>query len=129
MPDEPIDIVPGVYTKPGEQEVMGLCIMIDNQDAQWEVTTSDHYTTVIKIKKGSKWNARVFTDPKTGKQKLQIFREGAKLNALVLNQFIHPTEEVYTPNANAANNEQSELKIFFTTPEDGHRPPVKIKAP
>ena len=129
MPDEPIDIVPGVYTKPGEQEVMGLCIMIDNQDAQWEVTTSDHYTTVIKIKKGSKWNARVFTDPKTGKQRLQIFREGAKLNSLVLNQFIHPTEEVYTPNANAANNEESELKIFYTTPEDVQPSPIRIKAP
>jgi len=127
MPKEPIDIVPGVYTKPGEREVMGLCIMIDNQDAQWEVTTSDHYTTVIKIKKGSHWNAQVFTDQKTGKQRLQIFREGAKVNSLQLTQFMHPTKEVYTPNAHAGNDEQPELKIFYTTPEDGHTPPIKIK--
>ena len=126
---EPIDIRPGVYTKPGEREVTGLCIMIDNQDAQWEVTTSDHHTTVIKIKRGAHWNARVFTDPKTGKPKLQLFREGANLNSLVLNQFIHPTEEVYTPNANAANDETSDLKIFYTTPEDGNTPPTTIKAP
>jgi hypothetical protein len=126
---EPIDIVPGVYTKPGGREVTGLCIMIDNQDAQWEVTTSDHHTTIIKIKRGAHWKARVFTDPKTGKPKLQLFREGANLNSLVLTQFIHPTEEVYTPNANAANNETSDLKIFYTTPEDVQPSPIKIKAP
>ncbi|HZF39714.1 MAG TPA: hypothetical protein VE715_12885 [Blastocatellia bacterium] len=126
MPDEPIDIVPGVYTKPGKPEVMGLCIMIDNQDAQWEVTTSDSYTTIIKIKKGAKWNAQEYTDPKTGKRKVQIFREGAKLNSLALKHFIHPTEEVYTPNSNAANNEGAQLQIFYTTPDDRDTPPIKV---
>jgi len=126
---EPIDIVPGVYTKPGGREVTGLCIMIDNQDAQWEVTTSDHHTTIIKIKRSAHWKAQVFTDPKTGIPKLQLFREGANLNSLVLNQFIHPTEEVYTPNDNAANNETSDLKIFYTTPEDVQPSPIRIKAP
>jgi hypothetical protein len=128
MPDEPIDVVPGVYTVPGKPEVMGLCIMIDDQDGKWEVTTSDHYTTIIKIKKGSKWNVQEYTDPKTGRRKVQIFREGAKLNSLALKQFIHTTEEVYTRNAHAANNEASELKIFYTTPDDRHTPPIKIKA-
>jgi len=128
MPD-PIDVFPGVYKTTGGLEVVGLCIMIDNQDAQWEVTTSDHHTTIIKIKRGAHWNARVFTDPKTGKPKLQLFREGANLNSLVLTQFVHPTEEVYTPNANAANNETSDLKIFYTTPEDVQPSPIRIKAP
>src|SRR5215475_5352489 len=121
MPREPIDIVPGVYTTPGGPEIMGLCIMIDNQDAQWEVTTTAQYGTVIKIKNGSNWNAQEYTDPNTGKLKLQIFREGAKLNAL---QLIQP--EVYAPNGNAADTEESELKIFYTTPEDGHTPPITI---
>lgn len=125
MPD-PIDIVPGVYTIPGKQEVLGLCIMIDDEDGKWEVTTSDHYTTTIKIKRGAKWKVQEYTDPKTGKRKLQIFREGAKLNSLVLKQFINPTEEVYTPNAHAANNEGSELKILYTTSEDSETPPTQI---
>src|SRR5215468_4309635 len=100
MPDEPIEVIRGVYTTPGGSEIMGLCIMIDNQYAQWEVTTSAQYGTVIKIKNGSKWNAQQYTDPNTGRRRLQIFREGAKLNALELKQFIHPTEDLYTPNAN-----------------------------
>ena len=115
MPDEPIEVLPGVYTTPGEPEIMGLCVMIDNQDAQWEVTTTAQYGTVIKIKNGSNWNAQEYTDPNTGKRKLQIFREGAKLNALELKQFIHPTEEVYTPNGNAADNEVSQARIYYTT--------------
>src|SRR5262245_57228549 len=43
----PIEVVPGVYTTPGGPEIMGLCIMIDNQDAQWKVTSSAQYGTVI----------------------------------------------------------------------------------
>lgn len=127
MPREPIDIVPGVYTKPGEREVMGLCIMIDSQDAEWEVTKSDNYTTIIKIKKDAKWNVQEYTDPKTGKRKLQIFREGAKLNRLV-QQYTDPTEEAYTHDASGASGDGPELKIYFTTPEDSHTPPKKIKA-
>jgi hypothetical protein len=121
---EPIIIRPGVYSKPGEPEIMGLCITIDNKDAQWEVTTSDHYTTVIKIKRDSNWNAQEFTDPKTGERKLQIFREGAKLNRLS-QEFIHPTEGAYTQGAGEASGEGPELKIFFITPEDSHTPPKK----
>jgi len=113
--EEPIDIVPGVYTTPGGPEIMGLCIMIDNQDAQWKVTTTAQYGTVIRIKNGSKWNAQEYTDPNTGKRKLQIFREGAKLNSLELKQFIHPTKDVYTPNGNAADNEESQARIYYTT--------------
>jgi len=127
MPEFPIDVVPGVYTKPGEPEVMGLCIMIDNEDAEWEVTTSDHYTTVIKIKRGAKWNAREFTDQKTGKRMLQIFREGARVNRLA-QEFIHPTKEASTQDASAAKREGPALKIFYTTPEDSHRPPKKKPA-
>jgi hypothetical protein len=121
MPEEPIEILPGVYTIPGGPEIMGLCVIIDNQEAQWEVTTSAQYGTVIKIKDGSKWNAQEYTDPNTGKRKLQIFREGAKLNAL---QLIEP--EADSPNGNAADNEESELKIYYTTPEDSHTPPITI---
>ena len=124
MPEVPIDVFPGVYTKPGEPEVMGLCIVIDNEDAQWEVTTSDQYTTTIKIKRGAKWNAQEYTDPKTGKRMLQIFREGAKLNRLA-QQFIHPTEEAYTHKASAANGEGPQIKIYYITPEDNHTPPRK----
>jgi hypothetical protein len=113
--DEPMEVTPGVYTMPGEPEIMGLCLMIDNQDAQWEVTRTAHYGTVIRIKNGSKWNVQEYTDPDTGKPKLQIFREGAKLNSLELKQFIHPTENMYTPNGNAAENEESQLRIFYTT--------------
>lgn len=127
MPD-PIEVIPGVYTKPGGREVMGLCIVLDNQDGKWEVTTYDHYTTVIKIKNGAKWEAEEYTDPKTGKRKVRIFCEGGKLNSLALKHFIHPTEGVYTPNGNAANNEMPELKIFYTTPDDSNTPPIKIQA-
>jgi len=121
MPEEPIEILPGVYTTPGGPEIMGLCIMIDNQEAQWEVTTSAQYGTIIKIKDGSKWNVQEYTDPNTGKRKLQVFREGAKLNAL---QLIEP--EADSPNDAAAENEESELKIYYTTPEDSHTPPITI---
>jgi hypothetical protein len=127
MPKEPIDIFPGVYTIAGGREVGGLCIMIDNQDAQWEVTTSDHYTTVIKIKKDSNWNVQEVTDPKTGKRKLQIFREGAKLNRLA-QQFVHPTDEAHPHDTSAANGEVPQLKIYYTTPEDSHTPPAKKPA-
>jgi hypothetical protein len=126
MPEEPIDILPGVYTEPGGREVVeGICIMIDNQDAQWEVTTSDNYTT-IKIKRGAKWNVQEYTDKETGEQKLQFFREGAKLNRLE-QRFIHPTEEAYTHDDSVANGDGPELKIIFTTPEDSRRPPKKKK--
>jgi hypothetical protein len=128
MPDEPIDVIPGVYTEPDGREVMGLCIVLDNQDGKWEVTKSDHYTTVIKIKDGAKWEAEEYTDPKTSKRKVRIFCEGGKLNSLALKQFINPTEGVYTPNGNAANDEMPELKIFYTTPDDGHTPPIKLQA-
>jgi hypothetical protein len=128
MPDDPIEVFPGVYTKPGGVEVMGLCIVLDNQDGKWDVTTSDHYTTTIKIKKNATWKAEEYTDPKTGKRKVRIFCEGGKLNALALKQFIQPADEVYTPNGNAANNEWPELRIFYTTPNDSNTPPIKIKA-
>jgi hypothetical protein len=128
MPEPPIDIVPGVYTKPGEREVMGLCIMIDDQDDKWEVTSSDNYTTTIKIKNGSKWNVQEYTDPKTGKRKIQIFREGARLNSLE-QKFINRTEEAYTHDASATKGEGPQLKIFYTTPEDSHKPPIKKPKP
>jgi hypothetical protein len=127
MPEFPIDVVPGVYTKPGEREVMGLCIMIDNEDAEWEVTTSDHYTTVIKIKRGARWNVQEFTDQTTGKRMLQIFREGAKLNRLA-QEFIHPTAEAYNQDPSPAKGEGPALKIFYTTPEDSRKPPKKKPA-
>jgi hypothetical protein len=114
MPD-PIDVVPGVYTIPGQPEIMGLCIKIDNQDAQWEITRSDHYGTTIKIKSDSKWNVQEYIDPKTGRRKLQIFRAGAKLNAL---QVTRPTL--------AAENEEQKLRIFYTSPEDSNTVPIII---
>lgn len=129
MPKEPIDVIPGVYKKDDGQEVMGLCIVLDNQDGQWEVTTYDNDTTVIKIKNGAKWEVEEYTDPKTRKRKVRIFCEGGKLNSLALKQFIHPTEGVYTPNGNAANDEMPEVKIFYTTPDDKHTDTIKLKAP
>ena len=127
MPD-PIEVLPGVYKEPDGREVMGLCIVLDNQDGKWEVTKSGHYTTVIKIQDGAKWEAEEYTDPNTGKGKVRIFCEGGKLNSLALKQFINPTEGVYTPNGNAADDEMPELKIFYTTPDDGHTPPIKLQA-
>ncbi|HEU0178834.1 MAG TPA: hypothetical protein VFV58_31610 [Blastocatellia bacterium] len=129
MPDEPIEVFPGVYTESDGRKVMGLCIVIDNQDGKWEVNKSEHYTTVIKIKDGAKWEAEEYIDPKTHKRKVRIFLEDGKLNSVTLKQFIHPTEEVYTPNGNAANNEMPEVKIFYTTPKDSHTPPIKVEAP
>lgn len=124
MPEFPIDVIPGVYTKPGEREVTGLCIMIDKQEAEWEVTTDDDYAIVIKIKKDAKWKVQEYADPKTGKRKLQIFREGAKLQSLA-QQFIYPTEEAYPRDASAAKGEGPQLKIYYTTTEDSHTPPKK----
>jgi hypothetical protein len=124
MPDEPIEVIRGVYTQSDGDKVTGLCIMIDKQDAEWEVTTSDDYAIVIKIKKDAKWKVQEYADPKTGKRKLQIFREGAKLQSLA-QQFIHSTEEAYTRDASAANGEGPQLKIYYTTTEDSHTPPRK----
>jgi hypothetical protein len=121
---EPINIFPGVYTGPDGREVTGLCIMIDNQDGKWEVTKSDNYTTVIKIKNGAKWNAEEYTDPKTGERTVRLFREGAKLQS-VAQQFIHPTEGAYARDASAAQGEVPQLKIYYTTTEDSHTPPRK----
>lgn len=128
MADEPIEVIPGVYTKPDGKKVMGLCIVLDNQDGAWDVTTSDYYSINIKIKKNSTWKAEEYTDPETRKRKIRIFCEGGKLNSLALKHFIHPTEETYTPNGNAANDEWPEIKIFYTTPKDSETPPIKIKA-
>jgi hypothetical protein len=126
MPD-PIEVLPGVYTEPDGRVVEGLCIMLDNQDGKWEVTKSEHYnSTIIEIKNGAKWHVDDYKDPKTGKRKVRIFCEGGKLNSLALDQFIHPTEEVYTPNGNAAKNEWPGVKIFYTTPDDSNAPPIKI---
>jgi hypothetical protein len=125
---EPIEVIRGVYKEHDGREVEGLCIVLDNQDGKWEVTKSEHYTTVIKIKNDAKWEVDEYTDQKTGKRKVRIFCEGGKLNSLELNQFINPTEEVYTPNGNAANNEWPGVKIFYTTPDDSHKPTIKIKA-
>jgi len=38
------------------------------------------------------------------------------------------TPEAYTPDGNAADNEESRLRIFYTTPEDGHTPPIIVPA-
>jgi hypothetical protein len=122
---QPINIFPGAYTKPDGREVTGLCVVLDNLDGQWEVTTSDNYTTVIKIKNGSKWNVDEYTDPETGERKMRLFREGAKLNG-VAQEFNKPTEEAYTQGASAAKSEGPELKIYYTTPEDSNTPPIKI---
>jgi hypothetical protein len=110
----PIEIVPGVYTTPGQPEIMGLCIVIDNQETNWEVIRTEQYGTTIKIKNGSIWNVQEYVDPNTGKQSLEIFRAGGKLNYLVLEQFIHLTEDVYTPNGNAAENELPMTRIFYS---------------
>ncbi|HEU0184639.1 MAG TPA: hypothetical protein VFS27_04945 [Blastocatellia bacterium] len=125
MPEPPIDIVPGVYTIPGQPEIMGLCVMLDNQDAQWEITRSDVYGTTIKIKSDSKWNVQEYTDPTTGKRKLQIFREGAKLNAL---RVINPTQAEGSAYGNAAENDDQKLRIFYTAPEDSDTPPIIVPA-
>ena len=125
MAEIPINIFPGVYTKPDGREVTRLCVVIDNQDAQWEVTTSDNYTTIIKIKDGAKWNAQEYTDPNTGNRMVQIFREGAKLNGLA-QDFTQPTEEAYTTNASTAKGEGPGLKIYYTTPKDSNTPPIKV---
>jgi hypothetical protein len=120
---EPIEVLPGVYTIPGQPAIMGLCIKIDNRDAQWEVKRSDHYGTTIKIKSDSKWNVQEYTDPKTGRRKLQIFREGAKFNAV---QVIRPTQAEGAAYGNAAENEEQKLRIFYTSPEDSNTAPIII---
>lgn len=107
---EPIEVTPGVYTKPGGSKVTGLCLMLDNQDGQWELTTTDNYTTVITIKKHAKWNAQDYTDPKTGKRKVQIFCEGATLMGL--------KEDFNEPTIGDPNSTGPGVKIFISTPND-----------
>jgi hypothetical protein len=124
---EPINIVPGAYTKPDGREVTGLCVVIDNQDGLLEVTTSDNYTTTIKIKNSAKWYAQEYTDPTTGKRMVRLFREGAKLNGMA-QEFINPTEVAYTQGAGTASGAEPALKIYYTTPEDSYTPPKKTKA-
>jgi len=121
----PINVVPGVYTKPDGGEVTGLCVVIDGQDAQWEVTTSDNYEIVIKIKKDAKWKVQEYADPMTGERKMRLFREGAKLNG-VAQEFINPTEEAYAQGASAASGEAPMLRIYYDTPEDSNTPPINI---
>jgi hypothetical protein len=90
---------------------MGLCIVIDNQEANWEVIRTEQYGTTIKIKNGSIWNVQEYTDPKTGKRKLQIFREGANFNAL---QITRPAQAEGAAYGNAAENEDQKLRIFYS---------------
>jgi hypothetical protein len=125
MVREPINIFPGVYTEPDGREMTGLCVVLDNQDGQLEVTTTDNYTTTIKIKNSAKWYAQEYTDPTTGNRKVRLFREGAKLNGMA-QEFINPTEVAYTQGASAASGEGPALKIYYTTPDDSYTPPIKI---
>ncbi|MBO0724444.1 MAG: hypothetical protein J2P52_02495 [Blastocatellia bacterium] len=125
MANIPINIFPGAYKKPGGGEVTGLCVMLENQDGQWEVTTSDNNTTIIKIQNGAKWYAQEYTDPNTGDRMLLILREGAKMNGMA-QDLTQPTEGAYTTNASTAKGGGPGLKIYYTTPEDGNTPPIKV---
>lgn len=116
MAEEPIDVRPGVYTEPGKPPVMGLCIVIDNQNGEWDVAETDDEVTIVTIKKGAKWRADEYPEPGTTRKKVQIFCEGGNLNSIVLKHFIHPTEDVHTPDDNPPAGEVPELKIHYTSP-------------
>lgn len=118
MPDEPIDIVPGVYTGADGAEETGLCVAFDNTDGAWQVTRSGQ-ATVIRIKHGTGWDADAYTDPRTGRRTLRVIREGATLDT-VEQRFPHPaphrTPDEYPGRGEHTERGWPELKIFYTGP-------------
>jgi len=117
---EPIGVRPGTYPVPGQEEpVMGLCIVLDDAEASWEVTEENDYSITIKIPPTSPWRVNRAEDKdEPGSFYLQVFRKGAKINSIVLNSFVHPTDEVHTPNADSPKDAPPELKIHYTNPPD-----------
>ncbi len=115
---EPVGVGPGVYTDNGE-EIMGLCFVIDDTDADWKVTPNSDGSIVVNIPKKSPWKVtRVPDEDDPYSNYLQVYRRDGKLNAIVLKSFIHPTDEVHTPNADHPDGEPPQLQIFYTNPEE-----------
>ena len=114
---EPVGVNPGVYTI-GNEQVMGLCFAIDDKDAGWNVIEESDGSIVVTIPKGSPWKVKRTLDKADPySHYLQVFRKDGNLNAIVLENFIHPTDEVHTPNADHPKDEPPRLKIFYTNPE------------
>ena len=113
---EPIGVKPGVYTTNG-QDVMGLCLILDDAEARWSVIEEENDSISINIPSDSLWKVmRVQDKDKPGSSYLQVFRVNGELNALVLQSFVHPTEDVHTPNGNHHPSQPPEVKIFYTAP-------------
>lgn len=116
---EPIGIRPGTYPVPGQEKpVMGLCIVLDDAEASWKISEKSDGAITITIPSDSPWRvSRVQDADEPDSYYLQVFRVGGHLNSIVLNSFIHPTEEVHTPNADFPDGEPPELRIHYTHPE------------
>ncbi len=126
---EPVGVSPGVYTV-GGKEVMGLCFVIDDLDANWKVTEKSDGSIVVTIPNHSPWKVKrtLDKDDPYGHY-LQVFRKDGKLNAIVLENFIHPTDAVHTPNADHPKDQPPKLKIFYTNPEETGEYDVAEKEP
>ncbi|MGH9802590.1 MAG: hypothetical protein ACRD82_19670 [Blastocatellia bacterium] len=117
MADEPIIIKPGVYTLPGKPKVMGLCIVIDDQEAGWLMADKADGSITINIPSESPWKVMRVPDEDGSGYYLQIFRIDGKLNSIVLESFMHPTDDVHTPNADHPADKPPALQIHYTKPE------------
>lgn len=116
---ESIGIRPGVYTTRGQKEVMGLCVVIDDTEAGWELMENTDGSMTIHIPNRSPWRAMRGSDndDKKGSYYLQIFRVGGKLNSIELQSFVNSTGDVHTPNASHPADKEPGLKIHYTSPE------------
>jgi hypothetical protein len=74
MPDEPIIVRNGTYQDPGQPEVAGLYVHLDDANDDWDVVETDNDTILVTIKKGAKWRVEEYTDSNTDKKMIQIFR-------------------------------------------------------
>ncbi|MFN0087527.1 MAG: hypothetical protein ACKVX9_19210 [Blastocatellia bacterium] len=117
MPDEPIIVRNGAYQEPGQPEIMGVCIFLDDRNDDWDVAETANDTIVVTIKKGAKWRVEEYTDPATLGKMIQIYCEGGDLNSVVLKNFVNPDGDVYTPSSNPPDGETATAKLIYTYPD------------
>ncbi|MFN0111888.1 MAG: hypothetical protein ACKVZH_23765 [Blastocatellia bacterium] len=121
MADEPIIIKPGAYPIPGKSDVMGLCVVLNDAEANWKVTEKADGSITVNIPEDSPWRVNRAEDAdKPGSHYLQVFRVDGSINAIVLQSFVHPTDDVHTPNADHPMDKPPQFKIFYTNPDSAY---------
>lgn len=126
---DPIEVRPGVYTEHGKESIMGLCIVIDAQEAGWQVKKSNG-KIIVTIPSNSSWRVMKVPDPDNPDEDyLQIFRIGGNLNSLALQSFLHPTEDVHTPNSDHPSNKPPAIKILYSHPDQPDTNSTQSTAP